>query len=73
MKFDYEELERLIKFKYGTIAEFAKEIGMPIYSLYRRFNGVSSFKQSEIFEIAEKLDIPDTEIRRYFFAVKDSK
>lgn len=73
MRFDYEELIRLIKYKCGTIADFANEIGMPIYCLYNRLNGNVGFKQSEIWLIVEKLDIPDADIARYFLTVKDSK
>ena len=73
MRFEYEELNRLIKFKYGTIADFANEIGMPIYCLYNRLKGKAGFKQSEIWQIVEKLGISEAEIARYFFTVKDSK
>lgn len=73
MQFDYTELTRLIKFKYGTITEFCQEIGMPEYSLYNRLKGKTGFKQSEIWQIVEKLGISDSDMKRYFFTVKDSK
>ena len=68
-RFDYAELQRLIKYKYGSNAEFAEAVGMPVYCLYNRLKGKSNFKQSEIWDIANKLDIPEVEFARYFFTV----
>jgi predicted transcriptional regulator len=73
MRFDYDELLRLIKYKFDSVNEFAKQIGMPEYSLYNRLKGRTGFKQSEIWLIMDKLEIPDSEMARYFFTVRDSK
>ena len=73
VKFDYTELVRLIKYKYGTLASFCQIIEMPEYSLYNRLKGKTGFTQSDIWRIADVLEIPEPEITRYFFTVKDSK
>ncbi|HBA70093.1 MAG TPA: DUF739 domain-containing protein, partial [Lachnospiraceae bacterium] len=53
MIFDYSELIRLIKFKYGTQDMFAKALGIGRVSLSQRLNNRLEFTQEEILKSAK--------------------
>lgn len=70
--FDFSELRGLIIAKYNTCAAFAKEAGMSRAALSQRLNNSVSFQPDEMHRIAspELLDIPASEIGRYFLTPK---
>lgn len=71
MQFDFSALRGRIIERFGTYAAFAAAIGMSRDALSCRLNGKIDFKPEEIYRIADEvLDIPETEIRKYFFTPK---
>lgn len=70
MVFDFSELRGRIIAKYGTCNAFAEAIGMSRSQLSDRLNGKINFQLNEIYTICDLLDIPATEIGRYFLTPK---
>ena len=70
--FDFSELKGRIIARYGDYAKFAEAIGMSRAQLSERLNNKRPFKPEEIYLICspEVLDIPATEIGRYFLTPK---
>lgn len=68
MPYQYKKLRGRIVEKFGSIAEFSKEIGMSAVSVSKKLCGKTQFSQSDITEWAEKLDIQLSEYSEYFFA-----
>lgn len=73
MAFEYSELIRLIRFKFGTQDVFAKALGIGRVSLSQRLNNKLDFTQEEILKSAELLEIPKESIPYYFFTEKVQK
>ena len=65
--FDYKKLRGKIREVFGTEKQFAKALGISSTSLSLKFNGESSFKQSQSSRCCELLGIPVKEIGQYFF------
>lgn len=70
MVFDFSELLGRIVTLYGTRAAFAEALGMSRSQLSDRLNGKTDFQLDEIYAICELLNIPATEIGRYFLTPK---
>lgn len=70
MEFDYSEIRKLIKEKYATEEEFAKAIGLGRVSLSQKFNNAYDFTRSQMINILNALELPLSEIDRYFFTPK---
>ena len=72
IEFDFSALRGRIIEKYGTFASFADAIKMGRASLSQRIMNDVNFKPDEIILICspEVLDIPSTDIGRYFFTPK---
>lgn len=68
MAFNYSKLNGRIVEKFGTRVNFASKIGMKESTLIRKLNNQSSFKDSEIWEICEKLKLKKNKIPEYFFS-----
>ena len=73
MAFEYFELVKLIRFKYGTQDDFAKALGIGRVSLSQRLNNKLEFTQKEILKAVELLEIPKESIPQYFFNKKVQK
>lgn len=73
INFEYSKLRGRIKEKFGTESKFANEIGLNKGSLSDRLNNKTEFKQPEILESMEKLEIKNEEIVQYFFTRKVRK
>ena len=67
--FDYSKLKGRIIEKGSNYHEFAEKIGITDSGLSLRLNNHMNFKQMEIKKACEILEIPDTEIKNYFFTV----
>lgn len=66
-KYDYSKLLGRMK-EYGfTQARLAKELGMSECSINFSLNNKRNFRQDEILEVSNILDIPIGEIETYFF------
>lgn len=73
MEFEYSDLVRLIKFKFGTQDRFAKELGIGRVSLSKRLNNKLEFTQKEIEKASDLLGISRETISQYFFKEKVQK
>lgn len=73
MAFEYSELVKLIRYKFGTQDNFAKALSIGRVSLSQRLNNKLVFSQEEILRASRLLDIPEKEIPRYFFSEKVQK
>ena len=71
--FDHQKLKGKIVEVYGTQERFAKAIGKSPTALNMCLNNKQPFKQEDIFLIAKSLNIPDCEIKSYFFTPKVQK
>jgi hypothetical protein len=70
MNYDYGLLEAKIKEKYYTKDRFATALGIGRTALYSKLQGLSQFKQNEIFSMVQLLGIKKNEITIYFFTPK---
>lgn len=70
MKYNYSKLRGRIVEKFGTNTRFAEEVGMSLTHLSNILNNKCELTRSNIMEWSNVLDIPDTEIGEYFFAVE---
>ena len=68
VKYDYSKLRGKIKEKYGVQSVFAKDLGISHVSLSARLNNKIGWNQTEMLRSCDLLDIPDEELRSYFFA-----
>lgn len=67
------KLAERIKDKYSTQKAFAEACGVTESSVSRFLNGSRTWKAEQIWKAAEVLDIPDDEIRSYFFDLEVAK
>lgn len=67
IRFDYSKLRGLIVEKFKTITKFSEVSGIRSEQFTDAFKGDRTFTQTEIAVICEKLEIDDTEIKKYFF------
>ena len=73
MVFEYGKLLGRIREKGYTQAQLAKIVGMTPGTLSQKLNNLAYFKQTEITDICEVLEIPDCELRAYFFTLEVRK
>lgn len=62
-----DKLEQRIIEKFGTQREFARACKVSEASVSRMLRGMRSWRAETIWKAAEILDIPDNEIKAYFF------
>lgn len=67
MKFDFSKLRGLIIERYHNVTEFSAISGISVSALSRKLNGDTPFSASEIYKMAEILEIPEEEMGLYFF------
>ena len=70
MGYDYSKLLGRIKEKGFTQESLAKHIEITPGVMSNKLNNQTPFKQREMFEICEALDISINEIGEYFFTLK---
>ena len=70
MKFDFLKLKYLIKTKYPTQKDLAKELDITETSLGNKLNNRTYFSYDEIYRLINLLDIKDEEITEVFFKEK---
>lgn len=68
--YDYSLLLGKMREKNYTQEKLAKSLGISECSVNFSLNNKRNFRQDEILKIIELLDIPKTQIERYFFAHK---
>lgn len=60
-------LKGLIVLNGFNIKTIAKELKISKITMSKKIKGISEFTQSEIKQLIEILEIPDNEIKKYFF------
>lgn len=66
--FHYNKLRGRIIEKYGTLKDFAANIGTSYVSVSKKICGKTGFSQEDIVKWSEYLDIKPDEYSIYFFA-----
>lgn len=69
MPYNYSKLLGRIVEKVGTQSSFAEKMGLSERSISLKLNGKVGWKQSEISQACEVLEICDSDIPGYFFAL----
>lgn len=69
MPYNYNKLLGRIVEKVGTQSKFADKMGLSERTISLKLNGKVGWKQSEITKACAVLDIHETEIPAYFFAI----
>lgn len=69
MQFDYSKLRGRVREMTKTQEALAAEAGMKEATYSQKINNNSEFKQSEILQICEVLNIPHDQIHAYFFTL----
>lgn len=70
MQFDYSKLRGRVREMTKTQEAMAAAAGMKEATYSQKINNNSEFKQSEILQICEVLNIPHDQIHAYFFAAE---
>ncbi|GGP07913.1 DUF739 family protein [Oceanobacillus neutriphilus] len=70
MNFNYSSLYNKIVEKYGSKHNFAKAAGLSEKSITLKLDGKDEWKQDEIANTIELLEIDSSEIPQYFFNYK---
>ena len=67
MPYDYRKLRGRIREKFGTQAEFSRNIGLSEVSVSNKLNNVVDWGQDEMESAIVALEIPFSDIQSYFF------
>ena len=67
MSYDYRKLRGRIREKFGTQAEFSRNIGLSEVSVSNKLNNVVDWGQDEMESEIVALEIPLSDIHSYFF------
>lgn len=67
MSYDYRKLRGRIREKFGTQAEFSRNIGLSEVSVSNKLNNVVDWGQDEMESVIVALEIPLSDIHSYFF------
>lgn len=70
MERDYRKLRGKIVEVYGTMSNFAKEMGYSERTISLKINGKVDFSQSDIVKMVSLLGLRDKDIPVYFFTNK---
>lgn len=70
MSYDYSKLLGRIMEKMGTQAKFANAMNISERTCSLKLNGKIPFKQTEIVQACQVLEIADCDIPSYFFNLK---
>ncbi|WP_418440644.1 DUF739 family protein [Anaerotignum lactatifermentans] len=70
MERDYRKLRGKIVEVYGTMSNFAKEMGYSERTISLKINGKVDFSQSDIVKMVSLLGLRDKDIPIYFFTNK---
>ena len=71
--YDFKMLKLKIKEVYDTQEDFAKALGMSKTSLNLRLNNGVDWKMDEVKNICTLLDIPFSDVPRYFFCPQSTE
>lgn len=70
MPYDYRKLRGRIREKFGTQAEFSRNIGLSEVSVSNKLNNVVDWGQDEMESAIVALDIPFSDIHSYFLLIR---
>lgn len=65
--YNFEELQRRIKYYYGTQNNFAKDLGITKQCLSRKLKNKSKFSYDEVNYMIKQLHIKPNEVQNVFF------
>lgn len=65
--YNYSKLKGRIIEKLGSQSNFAEKMNLSETTIYSKLNGKIEFKQSEIINACKLLDIPEDDLKKYFF------
>lgn len=66
--YNYNKLKGRVVEKIGNLSKYAESLNLSYTALNQKLTSKVYFKQSEISISCEILDIPDDEIKAYFFS-----
>ena len=69
-KYNYSKLKGRITEKTENQSNFAQKMKLSETTIYSKLNGKIEFKQSEILDACKILEIPEDEIKKYFFCTE---
>lgn len=69
-KYNYSKLKGRITEKIENQSNFAQKMKLSEPTIYKKLNGKIEFKQSEILDACKILEIPEDEIKKYFFCIE---
>ena len=69
IKFDYSSLRGEIVRLFGTISNFCEQNDISNKNMSAKLNNKAGFSQRDIIQIKGILNIPDTELGKYFFTI----
>lgn len=70
MEFDYAKLKGRVKEVMGTQEKFAKALNLSNVSMTSKLHNQTQFKQQEIFNACNVLQISSDSLFSYFFTIK---
>ena len=70
MPYDYRKLRGRIREKFGTQAEFSRNIGLSEVSVSNKLNNVVDWGQDEMESAIVALDIPFSDIHSFFLLIR---
>lgn len=72
IEFDYSKLRGRMVEKHGSVSAVAKMLGISVAAMSSKLSNTSRIKTDEIYRLcqADCLDIPDEQIKNYFFTEK---
>ena len=67
---DKRLLKELMKNSHYTISKMAKDLGISRQCFFKKINGITEFKQTEILNISKRLNLSNEQIYQIFFAIE---
>lgn len=73
LKFDRTDLQNRIVLKAGSLKNFAEQMDISVSTLIKKLASDRLFREDEIYVVAYALDIPKTQIGKYFFCLEGER
>ena len=67
---DKRLLKELMKNSHYTISKMAKDLGISRQCFFKKINGITEFKQTEILNIFKRLSLSNEQMYQIFFAIE---
>ena len=63
-------LKELMKNNHYPISKMAKDLGISRQCFFKKINGITEFKQTEILNICKRLSLSNEQMYQIFFAIE---